>query len=222
MERVWGVGLRFFRLYTNGHATPSHYNLLGVSRKATKVEIRSAFLALSKKHHPDLNPASKSEEAHKKFRDVNEAYTVLMDPAKRSLYDQWLRGYSNSHFTSPVTGQDEDKFGFYKYDPRTNTYTYARAYQYNHYNEKEWEAIRRSARSQRSHSTVLRFLVILVLLGSLRVFFVRKQHHQNSRASKKNAEIYQAVRERGRTSTVKEQLDRLHRHQQKSEQNRKH
>lgn len=208
----------------------SHYILLGVSRNATKAEIKSAFLTLSKKHHPDLNPASKSEEAHTKFREISEAYSILIDPAKRSIYDQQFYGHSHPHFTSPVTGSDEERFGFYKYNPRTNAYMYARAYQYYNFNETEWREVYKlnsSGWSRRSHFKVLRVLAVLMLSGTLlhgtRIYYTHENHQKTAqRDTKKNQELYDAVRERGRTSTVREQLDRLnhaHRnHQEKAEQ----
>lgn len=216
LQQVW-VRDGLSRLFSSGNASTSYYSLLGVRRDATKAEIKTAFLTLSKQHHPDLNPASKYEEAHKKFREINEAYSVLMDPAKRSIYDQQYYGHSNQHFSSPVTGVDEDRFGFYQYDPRANAYMYARAYQYYDFNNKEWQELYRSSNgrwTRQSHFRVIRMLVVLMVTGTLlhgtRIYFTHKNHRRKAEQdSKKNQELYEAVRERGRTSTVREQLNRL-------------
>ena len=64
-----------------------YYELLGVPRKATAKDIRSAFRKLARKYHPDLNPGDKSAE--EKFKQLQEAYDVLSDSKKRQMYDQY-------------------------------------------------------------------------------------------------------------------------------------
>ena len=63
-----------------------YYEVLGVSKNATKDEIRSAYRKLAKQYHPDLNH---SPDAPKKFEEVQEAYDVLSDDEKRQRYDQF-------------------------------------------------------------------------------------------------------------------------------------
>jgi curved DNA-binding protein len=58
-----------------------YYSTLGVAKGATEKEIKQAFRKLARKFHPDVNPGNKSAEA--KFKELNEAYEVLGDPAKR-------------------------------------------------------------------------------------------------------------------------------------------
>src|SRR5260370_25380959 len=64
-----------------------YYDLLGVSRKATAKDIRTAFSKVARKYHPDLNPGDKSAE--EKFKQLQEAYDVLSDSKKRQMYDQY-------------------------------------------------------------------------------------------------------------------------------------
>ena len=64
-----------------------YYELLGVSKKASTKDIRSAFRKLARKYHPDLNPGDKSAE--EKFKQLQEAYDVLSDAKKRQMYDQY-------------------------------------------------------------------------------------------------------------------------------------
>ncbi len=68
-------------------AKQDYYDLLGVSRKATAKDIRTAFRKLARKYHPDLNPGDKSSE--EKFKQLQEAYDVLSDSKKRQMYDQY-------------------------------------------------------------------------------------------------------------------------------------
>lgn len=63
-----------------------YYSTLGVAKTATEKEVKQAYRKLARKHHPDVNPGDKSAEA--RFKDINEAYEVLGDPAKRKKYDE--------------------------------------------------------------------------------------------------------------------------------------
>ncbi len=63
-----------------------YYEVLGVPKNASKDEIKSAFRKLAKKYHPDI---SKEENAEEKFKEVQEAYSVLSDDNKRQRYDQF-------------------------------------------------------------------------------------------------------------------------------------
>ncbi|MCX6705158.1 MAG: DnaJ domain-containing protein, partial [Candidatus Woesebacteria bacterium] len=67
-----------------------YYDILGVNKGASKDEIKKAFYKLAHKYHPD-----KKEGNEAKFKQVNEAYQVLSDDAKRSKYDQFGSGFEN-------------------------------------------------------------------------------------------------------------------------------
>jgi len=64
-----------------------YYKILGVDKKATQKEIKSAYRKLARKYHPDLNPNDK--DAKKKFQQINEANEVLGDPEKRKKHDHY-------------------------------------------------------------------------------------------------------------------------------------
>src|SRR5918999_1502941 len=70
------------------------YETLGVSRTASDDEIKKAYRKLAMQFHPDRNNGSK--EAEEKFKEITEAYDVLRNPEKRSMYERYgeagLRG----------------------------------------------------------------------------------------------------------------------------------
>jgi curved DNA-binding protein len=69
-----------------------YYKILGTNRTATDAEIKQAYRKLALKYHPDHNPGDKGAED--KFKEINEAYQVLSDPAKRARYNQLGESYS--------------------------------------------------------------------------------------------------------------------------------
>lgn len=110
-----------------------YYKILGVSKNATKEEIKKAYRSLARKYHPDLNPDNK--ESEEKFKELQEAHEVLSDEEKRKTYDMfgsaefrpggrttWKRAgdtggqpYEYSYSSNDFTGFEDifkDIFGF--------------------------------------------------------------------------------------------------------------
>ena len=64
-----------------------YYTVLGVERGSNESEIKRAYRALARKFHPDVAQDKAAAEIH--FKEINEAYEVLSDPQKRSMYDRF-------------------------------------------------------------------------------------------------------------------------------------
>lgn len=66
-----------------------YYKTLGVTREASRDEIKRAYRRLARRHHPDVSETPGAEE---RFKQISEAYEALRDPEKRAAYDSLLKG----------------------------------------------------------------------------------------------------------------------------------
>lgn len=88
-----------------------YYEVLGVPRTASLADIKKAYRKLARKYHPDLNPGDKAAEA--KFKEIQEAYSVLSDPKKRAQYDQFgfVGDFGRGPGAGPGAGPGQGPFG---------------------------------------------------------------------------------------------------------------
>ncbi|KAJ3179105.1 hypothetical protein HDU87_003061 [Geranomyces variabilis] len=88
----------------------NHYKTLDVSANADKKELKKQFYRLSKRYHPDKNPGD--ADAHSKFVEINESYTILSDAAQRRAHDNELRAQasSSSSLSSPFASNSRGGF----------------------------------------------------------------------------------------------------------------
>ena len=90
------------------------YEVLGISKSASKDELKSAYRKLAKKYHPDINHDA---DAPEKFKEVQEAYDILYDDKKRQMYDQFgMAAFENGGSTggagNPFQGGGFSSQGF--------------------------------------------------------------------------------------------------------------
>ena len=90
-----------------------YYEVLGVGRDATEVQLKTAYRKLAVKYHPDKNPGN--PEAEERFKEAAEAYAVLCDPQKRAAYDHYghagVSGVGAGGFDPNAFAGFEDIFG---------------------------------------------------------------------------------------------------------------
>src|SRR5215510_9008397 len=93
-----------------------YYEVLGVTRTCTEVELKAAFRKLAMQLHPDRNPGDK--DCEHRFKEINEAYDVLKDGQRRAAYDRFGHaafehggGGFGTDFTSAFHDIFDDLFG---------------------------------------------------------------------------------------------------------------
>ena len=89
-----------------------YYKILGISKNASKEEIKKAYRKLARKFHPDINPGDK--EAEKKFKEINEANEVLSHPENRAKYDEYGKDWKHAEAFEKAKQQQQ-------YNPRQQT-----------------------------------------------------------------------------------------------------
>ncbi len=103
-------------------AQKDYYKILGVKKDASPAEVKKAYRRLARKHHPDINPGDKASE--EKFKQIQEAYSVLSDPDKKRSYDRFgdqratgqaggfdFGGFSSRGFGGNVSAEQFSSFG---------------------------------------------------------------------------------------------------------------
>ena len=90
----------------------SYYDVLEVKKTATQDEIKKAFHVLAREYHPDKNTRATEKVkqlGEKKFREVNEAYSVLKDPSKRRQYDAKIKEFEDAKNPASASSQSDQK-----------------------------------------------------------------------------------------------------------------
>ena len=200
----------------------THYEVLGVDRNASRRDIRLAYLALSKKHHPDVQQQQKQggkvSREHDSFLEISEAYGILSDPQKRNSYNLQLLHRTNlSHL---------NRHSHNNHNPHYPQHQYASWSDQDFATAVNWEA---SSQHKPNHSRVLLSLVAIMIFGT--GLQLKRAHiaHQNfdkgnlamgetQTRMHRNVRTYRTVRERARNSSMQEaeQMERLQEHAQKS------
>jgi DnaJ-class molecular chaperone len=89
-----------------------YYAVLGVPRSAKAEDIKKAYRKLARQHHPDVNPGDKASE--EKFKDISEAFDILSDEKKRSVYDHY--GFYSDQIPQETGAGPGAGFDFSRFD----------------------------------------------------------------------------------------------------------
>ena len=189
----------------------NHYEILNVPRNASRKDIKSAFVKLSKQHHPDVNKDHNSGV----FIEISQAYNTLVDPGRRSSYDHELHvieTYTNRAKYSHYAGSSGAGYRSQAYQSN-NSYPTRDWDQYNDYHYSNVH-VHTNLNTRHNHFRVVRYLFALMVLASCFHFFaINKTHQEFQKASleesRKNGLIYDDVRQTAKSRTVEQQLATL-------------
>jgi len=91
-----------------------YYKILGIGKEADNDEVKKAYRKLALKYHPDKTKGDKDSE--QRFKEINEAYQVLSDPAKRQQYDQFGQTFSGGNAGAGFSGFRPEDFSKFTQD----------------------------------------------------------------------------------------------------------
>jgi len=170
-------------------STKSHYEVLGVKEDADQKEIRAAYITLSKKVHPDVNPgAGASKQHHQEFISITESYKTLVDPIKRKQYDSQQKRV-------PVYPPSSPPGSPYNKNSYTHSSSYRSAYNFHepfnhpqHFNDgfyDDSDKLENIGFNYKKHTTQIIFWMILIpwlwILYNKNVIKKRKSDNEEER-----------------------------------------
>lgn len=89
-----------------------YYEILGIAKDSTGVQVKKAYRSLALKHHPDRVSDDKKAESTDRFKEISEAYGVLSDAKKRGMYDQYGHAGIDQNYTTDDIVREADFSGF--------------------------------------------------------------------------------------------------------------
>jgi molecular chaperone DnaJ len=101
----------------------NYYDLLGLKNNASDKDIKQAYRRLARQYHPDVNPGNKSAES--KFKEINAAYEVLSDQAKRQKYDKYGDKWQYADQMEQAEREQAQYRGFQGFTPGGGSYQYS-------------------------------------------------------------------------------------------------
>lgn len=211
----------------------THYEVLGLPQNCTFKEIREAFVKLSKKVHPDVNPGD--PHGHQSFLKLNEAYSVLIKPHKRQIYDASLisQRYSASSYPtsyhSYVNGswvETSAPFGRTSHPEwRDETiWEFRDKSKDKHYQDKPYYGIKGVNRFPNSY--IAAGCVLFTVVGAIFHYFVIKKSSAKAlkeidTKSKENNDLYMKIRKQALASSTESTISRLTKEWENGDKRRK-
>ncbi|XP_059350435.1 dnaJ-like protein 60 isoform X1 [Daphnia carinata] len=190
----------------------THYEILGLQRNCSPKQIRDAFVAISKKVHPDVN--KDDPDCHKSFLKLNEAYSVLSKPYKRQLYDASLVSRTYGTMETNFSSWVETNAPFGKVNEfRDETLWESRDKSKDkYYKDKPYYGIKGVQRI--SNKYIAAGCVVFMLVGAAFHFIVVKKSSTKAlealnQVDQESTNWYLETRRKARASSTSEQIERL-------------
>ncbi|XP_057330316.1 dnaJ homolog subfamily C member 4-like [Microplitis mediator] len=161
--------------YCGSQRKPTHYDILGITKDATKKDIRSAFIKLSKKIHPDKSNET-STKSHNDFIKISEAYNVLSKDYSRQQYDLHLKYYSyesspnsyNHYYNSNSNSRTNDGYNTYRSNAYYRDFSF---YQdINNIRSRRRSGTYNETANKNLKSQAVIFCIVLSIIGSILQF----------------------------------------------------
>jgi len=165
----------------------NHYEVLGVNQNASTAQIKTAYIKLSKKFHPDQNRSDST--AHMKFIEINEAYSILNSPVSRRRYNSTL-GIDKHHYDKdhPFFHARDRRYRQRQYKSTGGAYNHSNNYYQDFSSRSSWNH-NSSPETDTSSSTFAREVIILCVVAAGIIAITEifpnglvpvENHHQNS------------------------------------------
>lgn len=193
------------------------YKVLEVSQNASKKAIRDAYVAKTKKIHPDKNIGN--PELHERFVELNQAYSILRDSAKRSEYDQEIQNPVQMTQTD-VQASAQNPFGNQRYRSGMEGSTdHEDFYHNNPYTANNFKNYQFTNEPLKNEGKLSNKLVIALVIGFMfvgagisfaHVVYIRKicKVHEE-KVHQESSSFYELVREKARMNGPRKQLQLL-------------
>lgn len=140
-----------------GSERNDHYGVLGVAEDASAAQIRQAYLRLARTHHPDFHEASGDGSRvsnEREMQRINQAWTVLGDPARRRAYDERLRSGEGAAVAGDRVRPEPADYTFVPFDD----------------DDTDYAALIDDAVEGTEVPTWMQLLPVLLLLGGIALF----------------------------------------------------
>uniref|UniRef100_A0A914BUI9 J domain-containing protein n=1 Tax=Acrobeloides nanus TaxID=290746 RepID=A0A914BUI9_9BILA len=191
--------IRFFSLHAQGIPKRDYYDILGVTKTATDIEIKNAYYTKVKLLHPDTNAEDLAKKATMEFNELKNAYDILRNQEKRKFYDMGLIQEGENSRTYKPHG--------FSYNNTKGSIRYASVESHNEYDKERIEYFMRNLKLIIAYG-----VVVVVYINGFHLYRRYREKYDWFDAEKDDGEIAKAFlrqREFSDTKDNKFELERI-------------